>query len=105
MIRCYGMDINVEKTNVMKISRHSPQYTLGKQLEDVEYFNCLGNMVTNNERHTREIKSRIAIAKAAFNKTKILLARKMVLNLRKKLVKGYICSVAFCGAELGHFGK
>jgi len=82
-----------------------PQYTLQKQLENVEYFNYLGNMVTNNERHTCEIKSRIAIAKAAFNKTKNLFARKLVLNLRKKLIKRCICSVAFYGAELGHFGK
>jgi hypothetical protein len=39
-----------------------------KQLENVEYFNYLGNMITSETRCTREIKSRIAIAKAAFNK-------------------------------------
>jgi hypothetical protein len=38
---------------------------------------------------TREMKSRIVMVKAAFNK-KILLSSKLDLNLRKKLVKCYI---------------
>jgi hypothetical protein len=34
----------------------------------VEYLNCLGNKITNDARYTCEIASRIAVAKAAFNK-------------------------------------
>jgi len=34
----------------------------------MEYFNCLGRIITNDARRTREIKTRIAVAKAAFNK-------------------------------------
>ena len=34
-----------------------------KQLENVEYFNYLGSMITNGARCKREIKSRIAMAK------------------------------------------
>ena len=61
-----------------------------KQRENVKYFNDLGSSRTkNNARCTREIKSRIAMAKAAFNK-KIILSSKLDLNLRKKLVKCYI---------------
>jgi hypothetical protein len=56
-------------------------------------------MITNHARCTREIKSRIAITKAAFNKKKTLFTGKLDLNLRKKLVKCYIWSVALCGAE------
>jgi hypothetical protein len=37
------------------------------QPEDAEYFNCLGSIVTNDARCRREIKSRIAMAKAAFS--------------------------------------
>ena len=37
--------------------------------------------------------------KAAFNKKFTLLAHNLDLNLREKLVKGYIWSLAFCGAE------
>ena len=37
--------------------------------DTVEYFNCLGRMI-NDARCTHEIKSRIAMAKAAFKKKK-----------------------------------
>ena len=46
-----------------------------------------------------EIKSKIAMAKAAFNKKKTLFTSKLDLNLRKKLVKCYIWSMALYGAE------
>jgi hypothetical protein len=49
---------------------------------------------------TGEIKSRIAMAKAAFNKKKKnRFTSTLDLNLRKKLVKCYIWSMALCGAE------
>jgi hypothetical protein len=88
--RRYGMEINVEKTKVMRISRQpSPMKIMidQKQLENVEYFNYLGSMITYDARCTREIKCRIAVAKAAFNKKKNLFTNKLDLNLRKKLVK------------------
>ena len=43
-----------------------------KQLDNVECFKYLGSMLTNNGRCTCEIKSRIAMAKAAFHKKKNL---------------------------------
>jgi hypothetical protein len=58
-----------------------------KQLENVEYFSYLGSMITSDARCTCEIKSRIAMAKAAFNNKKTLFTSKLGLNLRKKLVK------------------
>jgi hypothetical protein len=54
-------------------------------------------MISNDARCTHEIKTRIAKAKAAFNKKKTLFTSK--LNLRKKLVKCYIWSIALYGAE------
>jgi hypothetical protein len=36
----------------------------------VEYFKYLGSMITNDARCTREIKSKIVMAKATFNKEK-----------------------------------
>jgi hypothetical protein len=54
----------------------------------------------NDARCTREIKSTIAMAKAAFKKKKEnLFTRKLDLNLRKKLVKCYIWSIVLYGAE------
>jgi hypothetical protein len=70
-----------------------------KQLENVEYFNWLGSIITNDARCTREIKSSVAMAKAAINRKKKLFTTKLDLHLRKKLVKRYTWSIAFYGAE------
>ena len=48
---------------------------------------------------TCEIKSRIAMAKTAFNKKKNLFTSKLDLNLRKKLGKCYVWSMALYGDE------
>ena len=96
-----GMEMNVEKTKVMRISRQPFLVTImvdQKQLVNVECFKYLGTMLTNDGRCTCEIKSRIAMAKAAFNK-KTLFTSTMNLNLRAKLVKSYICSMALYGDE------
>ncbi|PNF29424.1 hypothetical protein B7P43_G06842 [Cryptotermes secundus] len=100
--RCYGMEMNVEKTKVMKISRQPTPVTIKidqKQLENVKCFKYLGSLLTDDGRCTSEIKSRIAMAKAAFSKKKYLFTSKLDLNLRKKLVKRYIWSIALYGAE------
>jgi len=56
-------------------------------------------MLTNDGRCTGEIKSRIAMKKAAFSKTKNLFTNNLELNLRKKLIKCYIWSMALYGDE------
>jgi hypothetical protein len=94
--RRYGMEMNVEKTKVMRISRQpSPVKIMidQKQLENVKSFKYLGSILTNNGRCTCEIKCRIAIAKAAFNKKRTLFTSTLDLELRKKLVKCYIWSI------------
>jgi hypothetical protein len=63
-----------------------------KQLDIMEYFNCLGSMLTNDARCTYEIKSRIAMEKASSNK-KTLFSRKLDVNVN--VVKCYIWSIAF----------
>jgi len=91
--RCYGMETNVEKTKVMRISRQpSPVKIMidQKQLENVESFKYLSSILTNDGRCTCEIKSRIVMAKAAFNKKRALFTSMLDLKLRKKLVKCYI---------------
>ena len=73
-----------------------------KQLENVEYFKYLGsifNILTNDGRCTGEIKCRITMAKAAFNKKRALFTSTLALELRKKLVKCYIWSIALYGVE------
>jgi hypothetical protein len=56
-------------------------------------------MLTNERRYTCEIKSRIAMAKAVFNKKRALFTGKINLELRKELVKCYVCCIPLYGAE------
>jgi hypothetical protein len=65
----------------------------------VKCFKYLGSLLTDDGRRTCETKSRTAMAKAAFNKNKHLFTSNLDLNLRKKLVKCYIWSMALYGAE------
>ena len=100
--RYYGMDMNVEKTKVMRISRQPSPVTITvdqKQLENVKCFKYLGSVLTDDGRCTCEIKSRIAMTKAAFNRKKNLFTRKLAIYMRKKLVKCYVWSMALYGAE------
>jgi len=100
--KCYGMEMNVGKAKVMRISRQPFPVKImidQKQLENVESFKYLGSILTSDGRCTCEIKCRIAMAKAAFNKKRALFTSTLDLELRKKLAKCYIWSIALYGAE------
>jgi hypothetical protein len=66
----------------------------------MDYFKYLGSKLTKDGRCTCEIKSRIAMAKAAFKKKKVLFTRKMSLELRNKLVRCCIWNIALYGANV-----
>jgi hypothetical protein len=68
-----------------------------KQLDNVEYFNCLGTLITNRARYTSEVKPRICIAKAELNKRKILELKFM----DKRLMKCFSSSIGLCAAKIG----
>jgi protein gp37 len=53
-----------------------------KQLENVEVRKYLGSMLTSDGRCTCEIKPRIAMIKAAFNKKRAVFVSKMDIKLR-----------------------
>jgi hypothetical protein len=100
---CCGMEMNVEKTKVMRISRQPFLVKIlidHKQLDNVESFKYLGSILTNDGRRSCEIKCRIAMAKAELNKKTALFTSTLDLELRKKLVKCYIWSIALYGAEI-----
>jgi hypothetical protein len=81
--RCYGMEMNVEKTKLMRISRQLLSVKImiyQKQLENVECFKHLGSILTKDGRCTCEIKCRIATAKAAFNKKRTLVTSALEWN-------------------------
>jgi hypothetical protein len=61
----------------------------------VEFLKNFCVPITNGARCTREIKARMAMAKAAFNNKKILFTITLHVNLRKKLVKCFMWNVTF----------
>ena len=67
-------------------------------LQVIDLFECVRKMV---EDVLGGIKCRIAITKAALNKTRALFTGTLDLELRKKLVKCYIWSIVLYGAETG----
>ena len=92
----------MEKTKLMRISRQPFPVKImidQKRLENVDSFKYLGSILTKDRRCTCEIKFMIAMAKAAFNKKRALFTSTLDLELRKKLVKCYVWSIALYGAE------
>jgi hypothetical protein len=56
--RCYGIEINEEKSKVKRISRQIYPLkimTEQRKQDNVEFFNYLGSMITNDARCRREI--------------------------------------------------
>jgi hypothetical protein len=64
----------------------------------VESFKYLSSILTNDGRLTSEIKCRIAMAKAASTRVGFFVSI-LYLELRKKLVKCYMWSIALYLAE------
>jgi hypothetical protein len=46
-----------------------------KRLKNVEFFSHVGSLLTDNARHTLEIKVRIGMAKATLNKNTLFTSR------------------------------
>jgi len=78
-----------KKTKIMRISRQPFPVKImidQKQLENVQSFKYLGNILTNDGRCTCEIKCRTAMAEVAFNKKRALFTSTLDLKLRKKVL-------------------
>ena len=68
----HGNECGKKSNENFKTAIPSNNYDRPKQLENVECFKYLGSMLTNDGSCTYEIKSKIAMAKAAFSKKKTL---------------------------------
>ena len=72
----------------------------GRKVDQVKQFTYLGSVISNDAYSTREIKTRIALAKNAFSKhSRTLTAKKLKQSLRKRLVKCLVWSVALYASE------
>ena len=76
--KAYEMKINVDKTKVTKVSRNGGKINIsidGRKVEQVSKFKYLGAWITEDGRSEVEIRTRLGMAKDAFNKRKELLTR------------------------------
>ena len=97
----YGMKVNKAKTKTMKIgSEERIQLEIdGVEIEQVDRFKYLGSVVESGWKCEKEIKERIGMAKAAFNKMRRILTSKMSRELRKRVMRCYVWSVFLYGSE------
>lgn len=78
------MKVNVEKTEMMKISRQPSSEQImrdHKQPGNVEYYNYFGSMITSGVKCIREIKACIALATAAFE------TKQSELEFKEEIIK------------------
>src|SRR5580698_1937762 len=99
----YAMKMNVKKIKVMVVSRgegRAVNLTIdGHKVEQVKTFKYFGVIMTENGSCIEEVKARIGMAKAAFNKTRELVTKGLIIELKKMLVKTLIWPVALYGCE------
>src|SRR6218665_1913785 len=94
---------------VMKVSRKGEgviNITIdGEIIEQVERFRYLRALITSDDRCETEIKTRIGMAKNAFNQRKELLSKNLNKDIKKEIIKAIIWSVALYAAETWTYRK
>src|SRR6476469_2758208 len=99
----YDMKINIKKTKAMVVARNWGQRVNitveGQSVEQVSKFRYLGSLTSEDGRCLDDVKTRIGMAKGAFNKRKELLTRSIRVDLRKRLVKTLVWPVVLYGCD------
>src|SRR6476619_4083782 len=99
----YDMKSNIKKTKVMVVSKNGGERVNitveGQSVEQVSKFRYVGSLISEDDRCLDDVKTRIGMAKEAFNKRKELLTRSIRVDLRKRLVKTLVWPVVLYGCE------
>ena len=102
----YGLEMNTKKTKTMVVRRNIKDGTKisikvdGVTLEQVESYQYLGQLITEDGRCETEIRRRIGIARTNFLKMKdVLVTKSLSLLTRKKILHCYIMSTLMYAAE------
>ena len=97
------MKINVQKTKAMVVTRDGGGEVNikidGQRLEQVTNFKYLGSFISEDGRNLVDIKTRIVLAKQAFNNRKELLTKQMKKPLKKRMIRTLVWPVALYGCE------
>ena len=100
-----GLSLNVKKTECMVVSKkkNNPEcklFSKGEQIRQVQKFKYLGYTLTSDGKCRTEIKKRIALAKASFQKmSTILKIRNISFSTKLKVLKTYVWSILLYGCE------
>ena len=102
----FGLEMNTKKTKTMIIRRDVNDGSKveikvdGVILEQVESYQYLGQLITEDGRCEKDIRRRISIAKTNFLKMKnVLTTKKLSMKTRKKILYCYIISTLMYAAE------
>ncbi|KAJ4449015.1 hypothetical protein ANN_00409 [Periplaneta americana] len=98
----YGIKINANKTKSMVLGRKVKKVNLqilNEAVEQVDSFKYLGCTISSNMSCCQEVKRRIAMAKEAFNRKRSIFCGPLEKELRKRLVKCFVWSMALYGVE------
>ena len=106
----FGMRINVKKTKVMVVTKSGMNkcnlYLGEKEIEQVDSFVYLGQLITNEGKNEKEILRRISIARCTFlQMSKSLCCRDMRLDTRQRILRCYIWSTLLYGSETWTISK
>src|SRR6476469_7789419 len=77
----------------------------GQSVEQVSKFRYLGSLISKDGRCLDDVKTRIRMAKNAFNKRKELLTRSIRVDLRKRLAETLVWPVVLYGCETWNMRK
>ena len=94
-----GLLMNIKKTKVMLLTKDTKEKKVSihidhKEVEQVQSFTYLGQLITDDGKSQGEIRSRIGLAKNALSKRYKLLANKNIsLKTRLRLTKCYVWSL------------
>jgi hypothetical protein len=104
-IKDIGLEINVEKTKYMLVSRHQ---NVGqnrdikipnRSFENVSQFKYLGTTVTNQNLIQEEIKRRLNSGNACYHLVQNLLSSRLSKNLKIRIYKTIILPLVLYGCE------
>src|SRR5215469_2448751 len=91
------MRMNVSKNKTLVISKHKNIDCKidinGARIDQVKDFRYLGSLITEDGRSSREIRTRIGLAKVAFWRHKEFLRRDVSKELKMKMLRCYVWSV------------
>ena len=96
----YGLKNNTKNTNVMTVNGAGNVCMSGTEIKKVDKFKYLGSILSTDDPSSCEIRARVAVMKSTMSSlTAVWTSTTIRRDLKKRLVKSLIWSVALCGCE------